>query len=120
MNAIPIRLVRNEAGARAAAAVHADAHIGAAMDALSDAIGVNVDGTFKLDTAALSGLVDAVAELVRIGLVDSSGRLVEADAIRDRLATCHGGPDARLASLQAIRRRPAMRPGKAPAHGISL
>ena len=39
MNAIPIRLVRNEAGARAAAAVHADAHIGAAMDALSEAIG---------------------------------------------------------------------------------
>jgi anionic cell wall polymer biosynthesis LytR-Cps2A-Psr (LCP) family protein len=29
-------------------------------DALSDAIGVNVDGTLKMDTAALSGLVDAV------------------------------------------------------------
>ena len=40
MNAItPFRRVFDEAGARAAAAVHADAHISAAMDALSDAMG---------------------------------------------------------------------------------
>lgn len=39
MNAIPIRLCRTEDGARAAGAVRADAHISAAMDALSDAIG---------------------------------------------------------------------------------
>lgn len=40
MNAItPFRAVYDAAGARAACAVHADAHIGAAMNALSDAVG---------------------------------------------------------------------------------
>lgn len=56
MNAIPIRLVRNEAGARAAAAVHADAHMGAAMDALSDAIGAVV-GQRRALTATESNAV---------------------------------------------------------------
>ncbi|MBP8296365.1 MAG: hypothetical protein KAX84_09685 [Burkholderiales bacterium] len=42
MNAIPFpfpRPVASEAGARAAAAVHADAHMGAALDILADAVG---------------------------------------------------------------------------------
>jgi len=38
--------------------------VGAAGDALSDAIGVNVDGTWAMDTLAFSGLVDAVGGVV--------------------------------------------------------
>jgi uncharacterized 2Fe-2S/4Fe-4S cluster protein (DUF4445 family) len=59
-----------------------------------DAVTLQVIGDVPPVGMCGSGLVDAVAELVRVGLIDSSGRLVEAEAIADRLP----GLAARLAT----------------------
>lgn len=53
---------------------------------IDDDVHVQVIGDEPAAGLCGSGLVDAVAELVRVGLVDSSGRLVDPESVTDRPA----------------------------------
>ena len=100
-----------------------------AADGAIEAVAVTEDGDLKLtvigDTnpAGLcgSGLVDAVAALTEIGIVDASGRFVQESSAGERLPGTEevtGSPLAdRLTMIgQGTRLRPALVPGPRPGH----